>query len=143
MRIPIKVEYFAGGLRPMAILTLRSVTPYIFGFVNAIIDTGSPTTILGGADKQRMRISEIQMQRLVGEEQEVNLGGAQIKTRILSEAELTLGGKVNVKIPIQIPIKIIKGIPPPTIIGVDFLLAGKLKFFFYPSAKEAYLETSD
>ena len=143
MKIPIRVEYFAGGLRPLATVTLRSEIPHIFGFVNAIIDTGSPTTILGCADIQRMRLSQIQMQKLIGEEKEVNLGGAQIKTKILPEAELSIGGKAKVRISIQVPVKLIKGTPPPTIIGVDFLLAGKLKFFFDPTKKEAYLETED
>lgn len=143
MRIPIRVEFFAGGLRPVVTLTLRAETPHIFGFVNAIIDTGSPTTILGSADIQRMRISQLQLQKLIGEEKEVNLGGSQIKTRVLPEAELSIEGKVSVKIPIQVPIKVIKGTPPPTIIGIDFLLAGKLKFLFNPSARESYLETAD
>ena len=143
MKIPIRVEYFAGGLRPIVTLTLKSQAPHIFGFVIAIIDTGSPTTILGSADVQRMRISQIQIQKLIGEEKEVNLGGAQIKTRILPEAELSISDKINVKIPIQVPVKLIKGTPPPSIVGVDFLLVGKLKFFFDPNAKEAYFETSN
>ncbi len=143
MKIPIRVEFFAGGLRPIVTFTLRSMIPHIFGFVNAVLDTGSPTTILGSADIQRMRISQIQMQKLIGEEKEVNLGGAQIKTRILPEAQISIAGKINVKIPVQVPVKIIKGIPPPTIVGVDFLLVGKLKFFFDPARREAYLETSD
>lgn len=143
MRIPIRVEFFAGGLRPIATLTLRSETPHIFGFINAIIDTGSPTTIIGSADVQRMRISQIQMQKLTGEEKEVNLGGAQLKTRILPEAQLSIENKIKVKIPVQIPVKTVKGVPPPSIIGVDFLVAGRLKFFFDPNNKEAYLESSD
>jgi len=143
MKIPIRVEYFAGGLRPIATFTLKSTTPHIFSFVTAIIDTGSPNTILGSADVQRMRLSQIQMQKLIGEEKEVNLGGAQMKTRTLEEAELSLGGKLQVKIPVQVPVKLIKGSPPPSIIGVDFLLEGKLKFFFDPNKKEAYLETSE
>jgi|SRR3989344_450526 len=142
MRIPIKVEFFAGGLRPMVTLILRSKTPAIFGFINAIVDTGSPSTILGSADVQKMRISQVQMQKLVGVEKEVNLGGTQMKTRSLPEAELRIKDKI-IKIPVQVPVKVIRGVPPPTIIGVDFLLAGKLKFFFDPSSKEAYLETSD
>lgn len=143
MKVPIRVDFFAGGLRPMATFTLKSEVPHIFGFVNAIIDTGSPKTILGGADIQRMRISQVQMQKLVGAEREVNLGGAQMKTRELPEAEIKIGDKINVKLPVQVPVKIIKGVPPPTIIGVDFLLEGKLKFFFDPFRKEAYLETND
>ena len=100
--------------------TLTSETPNIFGFVTAIIDTGSPTSILGGADIQRMRISQIQMQKLVGEEKEVNLESAQIKTRILPDAHLSISNKIKVKIPLHVPVKIIRGIPPPTIIGLIF-----------------------
>lgn len=141
MRIPIRVEFFAGGLRPIVTLCLKSENPHIFGFITAIVDTGSPKTILGSSDIQRMRVSQIQMQKLIGEEKEVNLGGAQIKTRVLPDAELSIGSQLSIKIPIQIPVKIVKGTPPPTIIGVDFLLSGKLKFYFHPIKKEAYLET--
>ena len=35
-----------------------------------------------------MRISQVQMSKFIGEEKEVNLGGAQMKTRVLEEAEL-------------------------------------------------------
>lgn len=143
MKIPISVEFFAGGLRPLAVFTLKSDTPRIFGFVKAIIDTGSPTTILGGSDLQRMRISQIQMQKLEGQEREVNLGGAQLKTRILPEATLSIGDKIRVTIPIQVPVKIIRGVPPPTIIGVDFLIAAKARFCFDPGKREAYLEIDD
>jgi hypothetical protein len=140
MKIPVRVEFFAGGLRPMVGICIKSESPKIFGIANAIIDTGSPTTILGAGDVQRMRISQIQMQKLIGEEKEVNLGGAQIKTRVLPEVELKIG-ESNIKIPVQVPVKLIRGTPPPTILGVDFLLKGKFKFVFNPSKKEAYLET--
>src|SRR3989338_1846707 len=132
MRIPVRVEFFAGGLRPVVTLTIRSEIPHIFGFVNAIIDTGSPTTILGAGDVQRMRISQVQMQKLVGAEKEVNLGGAQIKTRVLPEAELIFSGKAIKISSIQVPVKLVKGTPPPTILGVDFLVQGKFSFFFNP-----------
>ncbi|MBS3092502.1 hypothetical protein J4466_03725 [Candidatus Pacearchaeota archaeon] len=140
MKIPVRVEFFAGGLRPIVTVYIKSEIPKIFGVVSAIIDTGSPTTILGGGDIQRMRISEIQLGKLVGEYKELNIGGAQIKTRILPEAELMISGKKFKILDIQIPVKLIKGTPPPTILGIDFLLQGKLSFFFDPNRKEAYLE---
>ena len=143
MKIPIRVEHFAGGLRPMVICSLRSEEPHIFGFLNAIIDTGSPSTILGGADIQRMRISQIQMRKFIGEEREVNLGGAQMKTRVLQEGEIRIGDNISVKLPIQVPVRILKGTPPPTILGVDFLIKAKAKFVFYPSEKESDLEIFD
>ena len=143
MKIPVRVEFFAGGLRPLISVCIKSQTPKIFGFVNAIIDTGSPTTILGAGDIQRMRLSQIQMQKLTGAEKEVNLGGAQIKTRVLPEAELIFGGK-NIKVySVQVPTKLVRGTPPPTILGVDFLLQGKFSFFFNPDKKESYLEIED
>ncbi len=143
MRIPVRVEFFAGGLRPMVTLVLRSEHPHIFSILNVIIDTGNPTTIFGSADVQRMRISQVQMQKLAGEEKEVNLGGAQMKTRLLPDAELVLANIVHMKIPVQVPVKVVRGIPPPSIIGVDFLLAGKLAFLFDPSRKAAYFETME
>lgn len=143
MRIPIEVEFFAGGLRPLTALCLKAETPKLFGFISAIIDTGSPRTILGGADVEKMRISQIQMQKLVGKEEEVNLGGVQMKTRVLPDAQLIFGNNIRIKIPVLVPVKIIHGVPPPTILGVDFLSEGKLKFFFDPSNKEAYLESPD
>jgi hypothetical protein len=139
MRIPVRVEFFAGGLRPILTVCVKSESQKIFGAVSAIIDTGSPATVLGAGDIQRMRVSQIQMQKLIGAEKEVNIGGAQIKTRELPEAELKICEK-TVKIPIQVPVKLLKGTPPPTILGVDFLLAGKFKFFFYPDKKESYLD---
>src|SRR3989344_4665155 len=152
MIIPIRVEFFAGGLRSLITLALRSQNPKIFSFVNAITDTGSPNTILGSADMensgnrctfspespmdisersdlinrnihiQRMRISQVQMQKLLGEEKEVNLGGAQLKTRILPEAEFIIANKISIEIPVQVPVRIIQGNSLPVIIGIDFLL---------------------
>lgn len=143
MRIPVRVEFFAGGLRPLIAICIKSQKPKIFGFVSAIIDTGSPTTVLGAGDIQKMRLSQIQMKKLEGAEKEVNIGGAQIKIRVLPEAELMFSGR-NLKMSsIQVPTKLIKGIPPPTILGVDFLLQGKFSFFFNPDKKESYLEVED
>lgn len=143
MRIPVRVEFFAGGIRPMITTYIRSQEPKFVGVVNAIIDTGSPTTVLGAGDVQRMRLSQVQMKKLTGIEKEINLGGAQIKTRVLPEVHLKIDGN-NFNISnIQVPVKLVKGTPPPTILGVDFLLQGRLKFFFYPDKKESYLETED
>lgn len=140
MKIPVRVEFFAGGLRPMVTLCIKSESPPIFGIANAIIDTGSPTTILGAGDVQRMRISQVQMLKLIGAEKEVSLGGAQIKTRVLEKAELRVSGE-SVKMPLQVPVRLIQGTPPPTILGVDFLLEGKFRFFFDAAKRESYLET--
>ena len=139
MRIPVSVEFFGGGIRPMMDMSIRCEDPKLFGLIRAVIDTGSPTTILGNADVQKMRISQVQMGKLMGEEKEVNLGGAQIRTRILPNVEISVGGS-KVIIPVQIPVKVNKGVPPPTILGIDFLVAGKFEFVFNAYKRESYLE---
>ncbi|MBS3098707.1 aspartyl protease family protein [Candidatus Pacearchaeota archaeon] len=143
MRIPIKVEFFAGGVRPIVAFCLRSKQLNLFGFINAIVDTGSPTTILGMADVKKMRISQIQLAKLIGSKREINLGGAQMKTQILSDANITIGNLLNVTLPIQVPIELMEGVPPPSILGVDFLEKAKLKFTFDPANKESYFELND
>lgn len=140
MKIQVKVEHFAGGLRPMIVCSLRSKNPNMFGFINAIIDTGSPSTILGSSDVAKMRISQVQMRKFVGAEREINLGGAQMKTRILQNANIRIGNDIDIDLPVQVPTKVLKGVPPPTIIGVDFLQKANLGFFFHPNNKESYLE---
>lgn len=83
------------------------------------------------------------MKKFIGEEKIVNLGGAQMKTRILPNANIRIGNFIDVKIPVQVPVSILKGVPPPTIIGVDFLQKANLGFYFNPNKKESYLETEE
>jgi len=143
MKIPVRVDFFAGGLRPILSFAIKSEEPKMFGFINAVIDTGSPTTILSLNDVRKMRVSEIQMQKLTGPYKKVNLGGAQMETRLLPEAELNISGKKIKLSLIQVPVSITKGDAPPTILGIDFLLAGKFKFFFDVNNLVSYLETED
>jgi hypothetical protein len=50
MKIPLEVRDFAGGLRVMARFLIQSNNPHLFGSIESIVDTGSPTTILGFPD---------------------------------------------------------------------------------------------
>ena len=139
MRIPIKVCFFAGGLRAMVSFLLTSKEPHIFGFVNAIVDSGSPATILGDIDLKRMRISQIQLRKLVGKKEPLLLGGGKVKTRVLENAHLKLGD-YSIDVPIEVPVEETKGFSQTTILGVDFLLKTKFKFIFNPDKREAYFE---
>ena len=143
MKIPVRVDFFAGGLRPILSFAIKSEEPKMFCFINAVIDTGSPTTILSLNDVKKMRVSEIQMQKLTGPHKKVNIGGAQMETRLLPEAELNISGKKIKLSLVQVPVIITKGDAPPTILGIDFLLAGKFKFFFDVNNLISYLETDD
>jgi len=117
MKIPLQVYFFAGGLRAIARFLLQSKEPHIFGSIEAIVDTGSPATILGMPDIKRMRVSQIQLKNLESRKEPMAYGGGQIKTKILQEAKLKF--------------------------GEDFMEKNKLKLIFNPAKKEAYFESSE
>ena len=54
VQIPVEINYFAGGWRPMLNVILSFDDPKIFLPVKGILDTGSPTTLIGLADMRRM-----------------------------------------------------------------------------------------
>ena len=140
MKIPLQVYEFAGGLRAMAHFLIRAENPHLFGSIQAIVDTGSPTTILGIPDIKRMRVSPLQLKELESRKQPHAYGGGQLKTKILQEAKLKFGEYFECIMPIEIPVDEITECTQQTIIGVDFLIKNKLKLFFDPAKREAYLE---
>lgn len=142
MKIPLIVYQFTGSLRAMARFLLKSQELKIFAFIDAVVDSGSPNTILGSVDIGRIRLSQIQLGKLIGKVEKIGYGGGEIKARTLEKANLRFGNYLNITMPILIPIKDGGKCPQPTILGVDFLLKNKLSFFFDPTNKEAYFETS-
>src|SRR3989344_8746344 len=105
-RIPLEVYDFANSLRPMAHFLLTSENPHIFASINAIVDTGSPITLIGPTDLSRMRLSSIQIKKLVGKNRPINIGGEQIFTRTLEKANLKFGDHIKIEMPVDFPIKI-------------------------------------
>jgi hypothetical protein len=83
MRIPLQVYHFAGSLRVMAYFLLRIEGLPLLP-IRAIVDTGSPITLIGPLDTKRMRLSKIRLERLPGRNKPVNIGGGQVITRILN-----------------------------------------------------------
>ena len=142
MKIPLQVYDFANGLRIMASLLIKAETLHIFAFVQAIVDTGSPETILGMSDMKKFRISKIQINKLESRKKPIAYGGGQVKTKVLQDTKLKLGNFECV-MPIQIPSDEITPCSQPTILGVDFLIKNNLILFFDPNKKEAYFESSD
>ena len=143
MKIPLQVYLFAGGLRAMARFLISSEKPHIFGSIEAIVDTGSPTTILGVPDLKRMRVSQIQLRDLESRKEPHAYGGGQLKTKILQGAKLRFGEYFECVMPIQIPVDEITACNQPTILGDDFMEVNKLKFVFDPIKREAYFESSE
>jgi len=142
-KIPLEVYHFANNLRIMAHFLLRCESPHIFMPIKAIVDTGSPITIIGPLDIKRMRLSKIQLQKLEGRHKPINIGGGQIFTKVLEKAKLRFGDNLEVEMPVDFPIKNEEESIQPTLLGVDFMLKLKAKLFFDPTNKEAYFEIKD
>ena len=142
MKIPLKIYDFAGGLRSMAHFILMNKEPHIFTSIRAIVDTGSPTTIIGPLDREKMRLSKVQLNKLTGKKIPINYGGSEVVTIELPEAKIKFIEK-EFELPITIPIKNEMGATQPSILGVDFMLKNKCKFIFNPSIEEAYFEMED
>jgi len=142
MKIPLEVYFFAGGMRAMAHFLIKSDDPHMFGSIEAIVDTGSPTTILGAPDLKRMRVSKLNLKNLESRKDPLAYGGGEVKVKTLNQAHLRFGEYFECVIPIQIPVDEIINCTQPTILGVDFLMLNKLSLFFYPNKREAYFESS-
>jgi len=145
MQIPLQVYWFAGGLRVMAHFLIQCEHPHIFGVVKAVVDTGSPTTILGVADLKRMRVSSIQLKSLETRRDNVSIGGGSLKTKLIKNVKISFSDifKSNI-LEICAPFDSGDGGScQVTILGVDFMEKNNLKLFFDPIGKKAYFEKED
>ncbi len=129
----------AGGLWLFFIKIRRAAFIYP---IRAIVDTGSPVTLIGPLDMKRTRISKVQLGKLEGKHKPVNIGGGQIFTVALEKAKLKFGD-FEVEMPVDFPIKGEDNSLQPSLLGVDFMLKTKAKLIFNPSKKEAYFEIED
>lgn len=141
-KIPLEVEFFAGSLRIMAVFLLKSENPHLFIPLRAIVDTGSPVTLVGPLDMKRTRISKVQLGKLQGKHKPVNIGGGQIFTISLEKAKLKFGD-FEIEMPVDFPIEGEDNSLQPSLLGIDFMLKTKAKLIFNPSKKEAYFEIGD
>jgi hypothetical protein len=139
MKIPVEINYFAGGLRAMLKVILKFDNPHLFLPINAIIDTGSPTTLIGISDMRRMRLSKVQLNKIQGMTHEVNIGGGKVKTIKLENMKFKIGSYLDIEMDVQFPIDGEEK-AQPSLLGVDFLEKINANFCFNPSKREAYLE---
>jgi len=142
-RIPLQVYFFAGSSRIMAHFLLKSSELSFSLPIKAIVDTGSPVTLIGNSDLKRMRLSSLQIRKLVGEHKEVNMGGGKVVTKVLENANLKFGNEFNVEMSVQFPIDSNNKNNQPSLLGVDFMLKTKSKLVFNPNKSEAYFEIDD
>lgn len=139
-RIPLDVYNFAGDLRVMAhfLLKIEEISRSIP--VRAIVDTGSPITLIGPLDTKRMRISKLQLNRLDGRHKPINIGGGKILTKTIDNSKIKFRNNIEIDAPVEFPIKDDESPSQPSLLGVDFLLKSKSKLVFNPDKREAYLE---
>jgi len=142
-KIPLTVYEFAGDLRVMAHFLLRIEELSRFIPVKAIVDTGSPVTLIGPLDTARIRISSLQLKRLIGKNKPVNIGGGKIMTKMIEKAKLSFSEGFECEMPVDFPIQYSENPNQPSLLGVDFLIKTKAKLIFNPSKKEAYLEIEE
>ena len=140
IRIPLNVYEYAGSLRVMAHFWLKSEILGKSIPIKAIVDTGSPVTMVGPLDLGRMRISTLKLKGLQGKNNPVNIGGGQIVTKVLTDTSLKFMNGFEINLSVEFPIEGKKNPNQPSLLGVDFLLKTKAKLIFNPSKKEAYFE---
>jgi hypothetical protein len=142
-RIPLQIYPFSGSLRIMAHFLLKIEGIPLSIPIRAIVDTGSPVTLIGPLDTKRIRLSKIQLKKLEGKHKPVNIGGGQIITKTLEKSTLKFGDDLQVNMPVDFPVKGEEGSFQPSLLGVDFMLKTKSRLFFDPANKEAYFEIED
>ena len=142
-RIPLEVTHFAGSLRAIAIFLLKSEDPHLFIPIRAIIDTGSPLTLIGTLDVKKARLSKIQLKKLEGEHKPVNIGGGKIFAVSLEKAKLRFSNDFEIEMPVNFPVSGDENSLQPSLLGIDFMLKTNAKLVLDPSKKEAYFEMED
>ena len=136
------------GKRPFPFVTFFLRTPHISKPVDALIDTGSPFTVLSTNDILSTRMSITKMQS--GET--VLLAGFRFFNHPIRDVTINFKTESNELFKVNLP-KIGALIPTrfdkktmnevkhiPSIIGNDFLEDQKLALYFNPSAQVAYFE---
>lgn len=142
VKIPLQVCHYDENLRIIARFLLRCDEPKVFAVIDAIVDTGSPITIIGPRDMKRIRFSKLQREKLEGRHEPINIGGTQLFTKILNNAKLKFRD-FEAKMPVNVPIKGEEKAIQPSLLGVDFMLKTRAKLFFDPKNKVAYFEIED
>lgn len=147
-RIPCRSRrFYRKKIFPFASFVARS--PRFFGVVEALVDTGSPFTVLSTVDALKMRMPIKKMRK--GDS--VSLAGFRFFRYHIKNASFTFKTQddqpisfdvkdLGILVPTKIDKKTLKDIEPiPSIIGNDFLEDHNLALFFNPSQKITYLET--
>jgi hypothetical protein len=147
VRIPCHVRKFVSG-RLFCFLPFSLRFSHCFGFIEALVDTGSPFTVLSPTDALRLKLPITTMRT----GSPVSLAGFRFLNHPLEKANLNFKKEdgqyyqVEMKIGVLVPTKTDKAALEavkhiPSLIGNDFLEDHKLSLVFNPSAKVAFLNS--
>ena len=148
--IPCHVRRFVRGrFFPFVPFTVRASR--VFGIIEALIDTGSPFTVLSTVDALKLKLPITKMRK--GES--VHLAGfhffsfpiknpsIRFRTEDAKSLKIDLP-KIGVLIPTKISKKTLQDVKHiPSIIGNDLLEEQGFALYFNPTAKIAYLERAE
>lgn len=128
-----------------------STYPRSFGHVEAVVDTGAPTTILSASDALRLKIP---FHNLSSTKPIRGFGRGGTPALSLENFQISLHSTENQRKVLIFPIVIVdvptlrkfgedalnNALTLPTLIGIDFLESNKLKLFVDVSSNLAYSE---
>ncbi|MFH0869125.1 MAG: aspartyl protease family protein [archaeon] len=143
MRIPLSIENLGGAIRPILIFTVRIPQLRVNRPVKALVDTGSPSSLINDADAKLMQIPQSQLTAV----RSTYVAGNHVTLcSIDKEMILKMFDDQNKLIDIRFPllVAINQGNAKTeniTILGVDFLEKNNLALYFDPANKVGYLET--
>jgi len=123
-------------------------SPHAFGYVEALVDTGSPFTVLSTMDALRLRLAIKTMRKgqpvyIAGFTfLKAPLGNSHMTFKTDDQKSLTIEyNSLGVLIPTKLDPKQLEAIKHiPSIVGNDFLEQQKFGLYVNPSTKTAYLE---
>lgn len=146
MKIPLRVRKRFGQPMPFVFIIVRA--PHVKPVpIDVLVDTGSPWMAIAPGDSQRLRIPVSSLEK-AEEYQIVQLAGYKFRRLLLKRATIHLRGEqgklvkvdmqsVTVLQPVGKPSSYIKQIP--SVLGSDFLVAGRFALHFDPANRTAYL----
>jgi hypothetical protein len=146
VRIPCHVRKFVSG-RYFCFVPFTIRFSHSFGFVEALVDTGSPFTVLSPIDALKLKLPIKTMRK----GSPVALAGYRFLCHHLEKSHLnfkmengqyfSVEMSMGVLIPTKMDKKTLQNVQHiPSIIGNDFLEDQKFTLTFNPSTKLAYLE---
>lgn len=137
MQIPLKIQKIAGGDR--LVLTVMIKVSRFVRTINAIIDTGSPKSILCNTDFQLMKMPH---NILIDAEQKIDIGSQKgvVLYKINKPINLIIINKEKKPFEIEYPIFIAPSHQTPTIFGVDFLTKNNYVLHYDAANKIGYLD---